>query len=121
MPATGSYSVGKSARNLVGRSHAYRHNGNRDRRRIGTIGIVIAGIAALSVCQRYMAVQCQRRVGSVGRSARSLVIGLVRRHIGTRSYQVHRRISMRLVSLCSYAYQHKACRDNILNRDLERQ
>ena len=70
------------------------------------IGIVIAGIAALSVCQRYVAVRCQRRVGSVGRSARSLVIGLVRRHIGARSYQVHRRIGMRLVGSCSQAYRY---------------
>ena len=36
-------------------------------------------------------------VSSVGRSARSLVIKLVRRHIGARSYRVHRRIGMRLV------------------------
>ena len=47
----------------------------------------------------YIAVRCQRRVGSVGRSARSLVTGLVRRHIGARSYRVHRRIGIRLVSL----------------------
>ena len=38
----------------------------------------------LSVCRWYVAVQCQRRVGSVGRSARSLVTGLVCMHIGTR-------------------------------------
>ena len=48
--------IGKSARNLVGRSHVYQHNGNWDHRCIGIIGIVIVGIAALSVCQRYMAV-----------------------------------------------------------------
>ena len=60
--------------------------------------VVLAGPAALSVCRWYMAVRCQRRVGSVGRSARSLVTGLVRRHIGARS-----------------------CCDNILDRDLERQ
>ena len=53
-----------------------------DRRCIGAISIVIAGIAALSVCRWYVAVRCQYGVGSVGRSARSLVIGLVRRHIG---------------------------------------
>ena len=62
MPATGLYSVGKSARNLVGRLHAYRHDGNWDCRRIGTIGIVIAGIAALSVCRWYVAVRCQRQM-----------------------------------------------------------
>ena len=91
-----------------------------DRRRISAISIVIAGIAALSVCRWYVAVQCQRRVGSVGRSARSLVTGLVRRHISARSYRVHRRIGMRLVGLCSYAYRHEACRGNVLDRDLER-
>ena len=52
-----------------------------------------------------MAVRCQRRVGSVGRSARSLVIGLVRRHIGARSYRVHRRIGMRLVGLYELGYR----------------
>ena len=31
-----------------------------------------------------MAVRCQRRVGSVGRSVQSLVIGLVRMHISIR-------------------------------------
>ena len=80
------------------------------RRRIGAIGIVIAGIAALSVVEWYVAVHCQRRVGSVGRSARSLVIGLVCRRIGARSYRVHRCIGIRLVGLCSYAYRHEACR-----------
>ena len=58
-----------------------RHRGtiirSVDRRRIGAISIVIAGIAALSVCQWYVAVWCQRRVGSVGGLARSLVTGLV--------------------------------------------
>ena len=70
-----------------------------DRRRISAISIVIAGIAALSVCQWYVAVQCgtysrchvavrcQCRVGSIGRSAQSLVIGLVHRHISVVSYQ----------------------------------
>jgi hypothetical protein len=45
-----------------------------DRRRIGAISIVIAGIAALSVCRWYIAVQCQRRVVIVGRifGARSI-------------------------------------------------
>ena len=33
-----------------------------------------------------------------------LVIGLVRRHIGARSYWVHRRIGIRLVGLCSQVY-----------------
>ena len=58
-----------------------------DRGYIGAISIVIAGIAALLVCRWYVAVRCQRMVGSVGRSARGLVIGLsgcVRMHIGTR-------------------------------------
>ena len=52
-----------------------------DRGYIGAIGIVIAGIAALSVCRWYMAVRCQCRVGSVGRLAQSLIIGLVRGRI----------------------------------------
>ena len=79
------------------------------RRRIGAIGIVIAGIAALSVVEWYVAVCCQRRVGSVGKSARSLIIGLVRRRISVKSYQVYRRIGMRLVSLYLYVYWHEAC------------
>ena len=57
MPATGSYSVGKLARNLVGRLQAKQQ------------GVGSDGSAVL------------RRVGSVGRLGRSLVIGLVRRHI----------------------------------------
>jgi len=61
MPATGSCSREQSSTSSYsGRS--YRHNGNRDRmhistivrsvdrRRISAISIVIAGIAALSVC-----------------------------------------------------------------------
>jgi hypothetical protein len=57
----------------------YRHTGMiicRNSRHSGAI-----------VCQWYVAVRYQRRVGSVGRSARSLVIGLVRRHISTVSCQ----------------------------------
>ena len=89
-----------------------------DYRHIGTISIVIVGIAALSVCRWYVAeqystysryhiaVRCQCRVGSVGRLAQSLVIGLVRRHISARSYQVHRHISIRLVNLYLQAYWH---------------
>ena len=38
--------------------YAYWYDGNRDRRYIGTIDIVIAGIAALSVCRWYVAVRC---------------------------------------------------------------
>ena len=79
MPATGLYSVGKLVQNLVGRSHAYWHDGNQDYRRIGTIGIVIASIAALSVCQWYMAVQyqCQmdcRRNGTIVQSMVCVVV-----------------------------------------------
>ena len=51
MLATGSYSVGKLVWNLIGRLHAYWHDSNREYRRIGIISIIIAGIAALSVCR----------------------------------------------------------------------
>ena len=88
--SVGRLIVGVQAR-LFGRQIAgvsARSFGRLDCRRstvvVGTISIVIAGIAALSVCRWYVAVRCQRRVGSVGRSARSLVIGWVRnsRRIG---------------------------------------
>ena len=41
MPATGSYFVGKSARNLVGRSHAYRRDPYRNSRHSGAISLLI--------------------------------------------------------------------------------
>jgi hypothetical protein len=55
-----------------------------DRRRIGAISIVIAGIAALSVYRWYVAVRCQRRVVIVGRTfgARSINWSLDYRRIG---------------------------------------
>ena len=96
MPETGSYSRGLCLSGWVFRSHAYRRDFLSVRRCISAVSIVIAGIAALLVCRWYMAVRCgtysrchvavrwQCRVDSVGRSARSLVIGLVRMHIGTR-------------------------------------
>ena len=39
MPVTGLYSIGKSARNLVGRSHAYRHDRYRNSRHSGAISL----------------------------------------------------------------------------------
>ena len=53
-----------------------------------------------------VAVRWQYRVGSVGRLARSLIIGLVCRYIGTRSYQVHKCVSIRLIGLCLQVYQY---------------
>ena len=37
------------------------------------------------------------------------IVGLVYRHISTRSYQVYRRIGIRLIGLCSHVYWHEAC------------
>ena len=97
---SGGSDSGQAQSLSISRSVDRRHTGTIiwlvDCRRISTISIVIAGIAALSVYRWYMAVRCgtysccfvavrcQYRVSSVGRSAWSLVIGL----LGCRVYQL---------------------------------
>jgi hypothetical protein len=49
---------------------------------LAAVVIVVKHRACLLVGRWYMAVRCQYRVGSVGRLAWSLVIGLVYRRIG---------------------------------------
>ena len=64
--------------------------------------IIIVGIAALSVCQWYVVVQCQRRLSSVG--------GLVRSLIGSGSY-IYRYKACRVVGHISCnSYQARSCR-----------
>ena len=46
-----------------------------------------------------MAVRCQCRVGFIGKSVQSLIIGLIYRHINIKSYQVYRCINIRLIGL----------------------
>jgi hypothetical protein len=41
MPATGLYFIGKSARNLVGRSHAYWRDPYRNSRHSGAISLLM--------------------------------------------------------------------------------
>ena len=76
---------------------------------IGTINIVIVGIAALSVYQWYMAVRYQRRVSSVGRSARSLVIRWVHnsRHNSTISLSIV--YSSMVPAAVVIVVKHRAC------------
>ena len=90
-----------------------------DRRRIGAIRIVIAGIAALSVCRWYVAVRCQRQMDCRRNSTivQSIVCGSTvpaqgqfRRQISTEScYQVGLQAYQYKILSGSQAYQYKTC------------
>ena len=103
MPATGSYSVGKSARNLVGRLQAYRCNQYYNSKHSGAI--------SLSIIYSSMVLH---RVNSVGRLARSLIIQLAcdSRCISTIVVQFMVYITgilvRYLINSGLYAYWHKA-------------
>ena len=76
MPATGSYSVGKSARNLVGRLQAYRCDQYRNSRHSGAIGLsMVCGSTVLAQGWFRMHIGT-RLVGSQGISV-ATVIGFV--------------------------------------------
>ena len=83
---------------------------------LGRVVGVVFDMADLQGRQQYGA---SVGVSSVSRSAWSLVIGLVRRHISARFYRVYRRIGIRLIGLYSYAYWYEAYYNNALDRDLE--
>ena len=53
MPATGLYSIGKSARNLVGRSQAYRRDQYRNSRHSGAIGLSMVCGSTVPVQGRF--------------------------------------------------------------------
>ena len=59
MPATGSYSVGKSARNLVGRSQAYRRDQYRNSRHSGAISLSMVCGSAVPAQGRF-----RRQIGT---------------------------------------------------------
>ena len=67
MLATGSYSVGKSARNLVGRLQAYQYNQYRNSRHSGAISLsMVYGSTVLAqsrFCRQIGTESCYR-VGS---------------------------------------------------------
>ena len=66
MLATGSYSVGKSARNLVGRSQAYRRDQYHNSRHSGAIGLsMVYGSTVLAQGQfrRQIGTESCHRVG----------------------------------------------------------
>ena len=80
MLAMGLYSVGKSARNLVGRLQAYLRDQYRNSRHSGAISLsMVYGSIVLAQGQfrRQIGMESCYRVGFVGRSARSFVTGLV--------------------------------------------
>ena len=77
MPATGLYSVGKSARNLVGRLQAYRCNQYRNRRHSGAISLsMVCGSTVLAQgrFRRQIGTEsCHRLVGSQGISVTTVI------------------------------------------------
>ena len=80
IPATGLYSVGKSARNLVGRSQAYRCDQYRNSRHSGAISLsIVCGSTVLAQgrFRRQIGTEsCYRLVGSHSISV-IIVIGFV--------------------------------------------
>ena len=86
MLATGSYSVGKLARNLVSKSHAYQHNRYRNSRHSGAISLLIvcgSTVPAQGRFRRQIGTKSYHRVGSQADQHGVLSVQ-VRIHIGTR-------------------------------------
>jgi hypothetical protein len=87
MPVTGSYSIGKSARNLVGRSHVYRYDWYRNSRHSGAISLsMVCGsiVPAQGRFRRQIGTESCYRVGSQAYQ-RGVLSVQVRMRIGTRA------------------------------------
>ena len=86
MPVTGSYSIGKLAWNLVGRSYAYQHDRYRNSRHSGAISLsMVCGSTVLAQgrFRRQIGTESCYRVGSQA-YWRGVLSVQVRMRIGTR-------------------------------------